>query len=74
MFKVTYDKSVDAAYIYFKDIPPGGVAYVYSCDEDKVGEMINLDFDKDGILLGIEVLGASKKLPAEVLNSASGKS
>jgi uncharacterized protein YuzE len=29
--------------------------------------MINLDFDENNILVGIEVLDASKKLPKEVL-------
>jgi len=32
--------------------------------------MINLDFDADGRLLGIEVLDASKKLAQELLNGA----
>jgi uncharacterized protein YuzE len=70
MIKVTYDKSVDAAKIYLKHIEPGGVAKVYTCDEDEVGEMINLDFDAEGVLLAIEVLRASKKLPAALLKIA----
>jgi uncharacterized protein YuzE len=31
--------------------------------------MINLDFDAEGRLLGIEVLGAASRLPREVLSS-----
>ncbi|MGW3094355.1 DUF2283 domain-containing protein [Streptomyces sp. NPDC001102] len=32
--------------------------------------MINLDFDEQGRLIGIEVLAASSKLPAYMLQSA----
>jgi len=66
--KVTYDKSVDAAYIYFTDnYEPGEVKKTYPCDPTEVKGMINLDFDKDGRLIGIEVMDASKKLPPELL-------
>lgn len=68
--RITYDKTVDAAYIYIVDsISPGEVEITYTCDPKEAG-MINLDFDKNGRLLGIEILGASKKLPPEVCNSA----
>lgn len=65
--KITYDKNADAAYIYLKNIPPGGVKKTYLCDPNEVGSMINLDFDENNILVGIEVLDASKKLPQEYL-------
>jgi uncharacterized protein YuzE len=32
--------------------------------------MINLDFDSEGRLIGIEVLAASTKLPARMLDGA----
>lgn len=67
--KITLDKTIDAAYIYLTDIPYGGVAYTYPCDPASVGE-INLDFDKSGLLLGIEVHNASKKLPKKILDKA----
>lgn len=66
--KVTYDKNADAAYIYLKDIPPGGVKKTYSCDPSEIDGMINLDFDAEGVLVGIEVLDASKKIPKEYLS------
>ena len=70
--KVTFDPSVDAAYIYLIDeIGPGGVAKTYPCDPREVGGMINLDFDSDGRLLGIEVLDATKKLSAGLLREAT---
>jgi len=60
--RIIYDRSVDAAYIYLTDIKPGGAKKTYLCDPRKAGE-INLDFDGNGRLLGIEILDASKKLP-----------
>ncbi|WP_037359133.1 DUF2283 domain-containing protein [Amycolatopsis orientalis] len=69
--RVTYDRTVDAAYVYF--VAPGDPAksaYMYACDEDAVGGMINLDFGESGQLVGVEVLAASTKLPRYLLDSA----
>lgn len=71
MMKVEYDKSGDSAYIYFREIGPGEVSSTYPCNPLEVNGMINLDFDKDGMLIGIEVIDASKKLPSSVLESAN---
>jgi uncharacterized protein YuzE len=71
--RISYDKSVDSAYIYLKDIEPGEVDKTYPCDPHEVNGMINLDFGKNGILLGIEITGASKKLPREILDTAVDK-
>lgn len=69
--RVTYDRSVDAAYIYLADpIEPGGAAFTYACDPNEVGGMIHLDFSDTGRLLGIEVLAASKLLPGDLLDRA----
>ncbi len=69
--KVTYDPKSDAAYIYLATrIEPGGVKSTYACDPAETGAEINLDFDSDGRLIGIEVLGASRKLPADVIREA----
>ena len=66
---IKYDKDIDAAYIYLKsEITKDEVDNTYCCDVDEVGGMINLDFDKNGRLLGIEVLGAKNKLPREVVD------
>lgn len=67
--KITYDKNVDAAYIYLKDIRSGEVAKTYPCDPVEVNGEINLDFDNEGRLLGIEILNASKKLPKGFIES-----
>lgn len=68
---VTYDSEADAAYIQLADeIGAGGVAHTHVCDPVEVDGMIHLDFDSDGRLLGIEVLGARSTLPPEVLSAA----
>lgn len=65
---VEYDSSADAVYIRLADsIDHGGVAWTYPCDPVEVKGMINLDFDREGRLIGIEIMGAAKKLPPEVL-------
>ena len=69
--KIRYDTYADAAYIYLVDeIKYGGAARTYPCDPLQVNGMINLDFDADGRLVGIEVLDASKKLHKEILKDS----
>ena len=52
--KVTYDPEVDVLRIFFRDVP------VEESDEDKPG--VILDYDKDGNLVGMEVLNASQRV------------
>jgi len=63
--KITLDKEADAAYIYFKEISEGEVTNTISLNES-----VNIDFDKDGKTIGIEILDASKNLPLSALKSA----
>ena len=67
---VTYDESVDAAYIELRQES----GRVKNSDASgallRQGIMINLDFDFDDRLVGIEVQGASRRLPTEVLEEA----
>jgi uncharacterized protein YuzE len=70
MFSVEYDPLVDAAYIYLTAISPGQVASTYPCPPSEVSGQIQLDFDAEGRLVGIEVLDASKFLPPDVLDAA----
>lgn len=70
---VTYDKEANAAYVYLvnpETETETDVAFVYPCDPVEVGGMINLDFDDNGRLIGIEVLAASSKLPQYLIESA----
>ena len=71
LMKIHYDNHADAAYIYIADkITNGSVKKTYACDISETDHMINLDFDNQGRLIGIEVLDASKCLPKESLRSA----
>jgi uncharacterized protein YuzE len=69
--KIQYDRSVDAAYISFLGENEGpSFGFSYTCDAKKVGGQINLNFDISGRLIGIEILQASKKLPASLIADA----
>ncbi len=52
--KVRYDPEVDVLRITLSDAP------VEESDEDKPG--IILDYDKDGNVVGLEILDASKRI------------
>ena len=52
--KVTYDPQVDVLRILFRDVS------VEKSDQDKPG--VILDYDKDGNIVGLEVLNASQRL------------
>jgi uncharacterized protein YuzE len=52
--KVTYDKDTDTLAIRLNENP------IVESDEEKPGVII--DFDKDGNLVGIEVLDASRRV------------
>lgn len=63
--RATHDREVDAAYVYIRHkIPPGGVARTRSV-RTQHGD-VSLDFDKDGCLIGVELIPASKLLPKEL--------
>jgi uncharacterized protein YuzE len=72
ILKLEYDKEADAAYINLTQmIKPGEVedTIMLGQEDDRVKTMINLDFDKDGRLLGLEVMDASKVLRSDLLFS-----
>jgi uncharacterized protein YuzE len=52
--KVTYDPEVDVLRILLSDAP------IEESDEDKPG--VILDYDKDGNVVGLEILEASKRM------------
>jgi uncharacterized protein YuzE len=52
--KITYDSEVDVLRILFSNTP------IEESDEDKPG--VILDYDKDGNIVGLEILDASKRM------------
>nr|WP_201470733.1 DUF2283 domain-containing protein [Microbacterium hydrocarbonoxydans] len=69
MADIRYDPEVDAAYATIgRPIRPGEASrqVPVPLPEGLAGELI-VDFDRDGHLLGIEILGASMLLRAEDL-------
>ncbi len=65
--RATFDKEVDAAYIYLKDkIQKGEVKNTIALNDD-----IILYFDEDKKLIGIEILSASKIMPQKVVSEIS---
>jgi len=52
--KVTYDPQVDVLRILFRDAP------ILESDENSPG--VILDYDKDGNVVGLEVLNASQRI------------
>ena len=68
--RVTLDRSADAAYIYFTVDEPDVAKTLPISPHKACGHMVNLDFDRTGRLIGIELLDASKGLPLELLDKA----
>jgi len=52
--KILYDPEVDVLSIVFNDLP------VEESDEEKPG--LILDYDKNGNIVGVEILNASKRV------------
>jgi uncharacterized protein YuzE len=70
--RITFDPAADAAMIYLVDaVPDAAVARSEVCDVEFDGGAVILDLDADDRLLAIEVLGASKILPADVVAQAA---
>jgi uncharacterized protein YuzE len=66
--RITFDREANAAYIYLRDIEPGGAVETVTVENGP--GLINLDFDKDQRLIGVEVLAATQHLPKELLEQA----
>jgi len=55
--KLSYDKETDSLYIHLSNTP--------SVDSDEVADGVVLDFDSNGVLVGIDVQHASPKTDIE---------
>ena len=55
--RIRYDEKSDAVYIRFSEAP------CFESDEIKEGFII--DYDKNGKVVGLEILDASEKIPKE---------
>lgn len=62
--KLEYDKDVDAAYVCLD------AKNIKSTKTVEINENIILDLDKDGKIMGIEILNASKVLNKRLLSEA----
>lgn len=67
----TYDDTVDAGYISFDGIAPGEAARQIIVEDDQLGPLsVILDVDRDGKLLGIELLGVTRLIARPRLSPA----
>lgn len=65
--RIVYDSFADAAHIYLRELALGEIVKTEPCDVDSKEGAVILEFDAKGRLVGIEILGASRLLPAEAL-------
>jgi uncharacterized protein YuzE len=68
---ITYDRNADAAYIYLTpSMAVGEASHQVMVDEVPGDSEIVLDFNDEGRILGIEIIGARSCLADVVLKSA----
>ena len=67
--RTTFDAEVDAAYITLAPETVSGRS-VRNVEVESTGGSVVLDFDAEGVLLGVEVLGATKILDESFLEAA----
>lgn len=69
--RFTYDPDADAAFLHIVDpIAPGQASRGEMCDLELREGAVIVVLDADDRLLGVEVLGASRLIPADVLQQA----
>jgi uncharacterized protein YuzE len=69
--RITYDPNADAVYVYLTDeqLSPGRDSIPCDLPENMRGSIVVMDW-KDGKIVGLEVLDASKVLHADLLAQA----
>lgn len=68
--RVEYERATDQAYIYLREIAAGDAVRQVPVFEDDIHAV--LDLDAEGRLIGLDVMGASRSLPPELLDQATG--
>jgi uncharacterized protein YuzE len=68
--RVTYDAEADAVYVYLVEIGTGEVVSGSALNREMEMGAVNADFNAEGKLVGIEVLGARRYVPQEALDRA----
>lgn len=66
---IEFDSEADAAYVYFDENQQGKIT---ATDSFKIeGHLdfgtLNIDFDKNGKIMGLEILAAKKVLPSSLI-------
>jgi uncharacterized protein YuzE len=67
--RLTFDPEADAAYLNIEEIPPGAAVENVVVGREGKGDIV-LDFDADGYLLGVEIIGAEALVHAAALETA----
>jgi uncharacterized protein YuzE len=67
--RIVLDKESNAVYIYLSNSKQF-VTKTYLCNPQEINGMINLDFNQEGKLVGIEIMDALSKLLPEVIQKA----
>ncbi|MGP3933229.1 DUF2283 domain-containing protein [Nonomuraea sp. KM88] len=69
--RIEYNDENDVAYVYLVDtINAGESATQIPVEADEIPGYVILDLDKEGALLGIEIVGASRILRPATLSAA----
>lgn len=63
--RIMYDQEADALYIELRHEQAG--------DNIDIEEGVSIDLDKDGHIIGLEILDASKRLKPEELHTINGE-
>ena len=68
--EITYDEQANAAFIYVRPIATGAEQEFSVLDDYVENASIIASYSSDGKLLGIEILGADRVLPTELIGVA----
>lgn len=68
---IEYFEKEDVLYLSLNKNKEGKIKSTYPFNPSEVGAEINLDLDHEGRILGIEIFGASKHMPKELLDESA---